>query len=694
MSEKEVNALQKALDREKAARKEAEKILEVKSLELYNTTKELKKVNHKLEDLLDEKTSQLQGVFENIIDAYLVMDIGGNVLKMNDAAVELFGYNVENEKLNVLSLIYKEDFQYAMQSFAELNKNGVFTNYKARVYTKNKEVKWVSINASLIYDRQKKPIAAQGIIRDITQAKLSAQTIEEQKKELAVIVDNSFFGIALAQFGKIIKTNVAFQNLFGYTENELKELTIQDISVAEDFPLGEEYSAKMIAGEIDDFVVDKRYKRKDGSIIWAKTNVKAVRDSAGNIKYQMALVEDITEQREKTLIIEMINDVAKGVLGKVDIHEIAWEIINKISEYLDSDDCGIYLVNSKERTVEQIAAHGAHNAPDNFLKKIFPFGEGIVGTIADTGTAQIINDTSKDKRYIINGERRYSEIVVPILSDGEVIGLIDSEHPSKNHYTKSHLNSLQNVARLVAMQLKSAINLRERRKAEERNSQLLIDLEKSNQDLQDYAHIVSHDLKSPLRSISALVSWLKDDYNGVIDENGIQNFAHIETKIEKMDHLIDGILKYSSIDQKNMPDSEVDLNEIINDITDIIFIPSHIKVTVVKKLPTIKADSAKIQQLFQNLISNAVNYMDKEEGLVQINYEENATHYIFSVKDNGVGIEPMYHEKIFKIFNSLEDSTGIGLSIVKKVVELYKGEIWLESEVKKGTTFFFSIKKQ
>ena len=224
---------------------------------------------------------------------------------------------------------------------------------------------------------------------------------------------------------------------------------------------------------------------------------------------------------------------------------------------------------------------------------------------------------------------------------------------------------------------------------------LLRKLEKSNEELQDYAHIVSHDLKSPLRSISALISWLKEDYKTVIDDAGMENFKLIENKLEKMDHLIDGILSYSSIDEMHSKSQSTDLNETIENIKNIIYIPEHIKVEIKKQLPIINVDPIRIQQLFQNLISNAIAHIDKPKGIVEINYLDKPNFHQFSVSDNGIGISKEYHKKIFEIFQSVSEneSTGIGLSIVKKIVQLYNGQIWLDSELGNGTTFHFTIKK-
>ncbi|MEX6625504.1 PAS domain S-box protein [Tenacibaculum salmonis] len=696
MSQNRIDILERALKRQKAARKIAEKILEDKSRELYLIYEELKETNTKLEESLKEKSSELKGVFQNINDSYLIMDLSGNVLKMNDSAIDFLGYDISKDKLNVKNLIYPEDSDYSFKSFYILYKTGSFSNYVARILTKKNEVKWVQINATLIYDKNNKKIAAQGIIRDITETKRTTELISEQKKELDVIIENSSLGIALIQQGEFIKTNSVFQNFLGYSEDEFLELTIKDISFKEDFQLSKKYLDKMDSGAIDNFVLDRRYKRKNGSILWVKANVNAVRDTFGAIKYQVVLVEDVTLKRERTLIIDMINDLAKSILGKDNIYEIAWEVTQKIAKYLGSKDCVIYLVNHKNNTLEQIASNFLKLDKKRIKKNIIPIGEGIAGNVAKFGKAVIVNDTSKDSRYIIEGERRFSEISVPIISEGKVIGVIDSEHIDKNHYRKEHLHTLENIASLVSMQLKSAINIRFRKKTEVKNKQLLSQLEKSNDELNEYAHIVSHDLKSPLRSIDALVSWVKTDNEGRLDEVTLANFKLIEETLQTMEDLISSVLEYSSSGTETNDKVKVDLNLIIDSLKKTLFIPDNICIRVVKKLPIVNGDTTKFKQLFQNLISNAIKFNNKDKGLIEIDFIEKTFLYQFSVKDNGIGIAEQFHDKIFKIFQSLNkrpDSTGIGLSIVKKIVNLYEGTIWLESEPELGTTFYFTIKK-
>ena len=570
MSQEKIDILQRALIREKAARKQAEKILEYKATELYKLSEDLKESNLKLEKAVKDKTSQLQGVFENIVDAYVVIDLLGNILKMNDAAMDLLESDSLRDDINLMSLVHPDEYDHVSNSFKVLSEKGLITDFKTKIITKEKTTKLVHINASIIYD-DGIAVAAQGIVRDIT------------------------------------------------------------------------------------------------------------------------------IERERSLILEMINDLAKSILGMENIHEIAWEITEKIATYLSSDDVVIYLVNEND-TLEQIAAFkNKVNAEKKIVNKItLPIGQGIVGCVAESGVSELINDTQSDKRYIKDDEIRNSEITVPIISDDKVIGIIDSEHPQKNFYTKKNLKTLENVASLVAMQLQSALNLRERLKTELKNTELLKKLEKSNDELEEYAHVVSHDLKSPLRSIYALVDWIKSDNADKLDSNTLENFSHIEMTLEKMEQLISDILEYSSIGSTNENRISIKLDKLIKDLVSIMYVPNHINIEIPDNLPVIKGDRIKLQQLFQNLIGNAVKFIDKKEGTINISVEDAQTHYKFSIQDNGMGIEEKFHSKIFDVFHTLKkskDSTGIGLSIVKKIVNLHEGEIWLESELNKGTTFYFTLKK-
>jgi PAS domain S-box-containing protein len=675
-----IQALEEALQNEKRAREKAEELL------LHRTSELLE-----LREALKVKTREYDMFFDNILDAFIVINPStGNVIKMNDAAVKLFGYDIRKEPFNLVNIIYKDDFAYAMNSFAQLIQDGTFPNYEARVYTKDKQVKWVQVNSSLIYNEEGQIIGAQGIVRDITESKENTVNFEEQREQLAAIVDNSTLGIVLAQDRKIIKTNKAFQQLIQYNEEELLGLPIESLSFEDGHEKSRGFYKQMVDKEIDHYSLQERYRRKDGTSFLSKTNVTGVRDGKGKIKYQLAFVEDM---------LDTLNNLTRSFIGKLTIHDIAWEIANVAAHDLEFEDCVVYLANKEEKVLEQIAGYGATvDENKQIVNKIYiPFGKGIVGHVAETGKPELIEDTSKDNRYVVDDKRRSSEIAVPIIINDEVIGVIDSENSSKNFFTKEHLRLLVNVANLVSIQLTNANNLERRIAAESENKELLENLKRSNKELRDFAHIVSHDLKSPLRSINALISWFQEDYEHVLDAEAVETFDKLNNKLEQMDALIDGILRYSSVNDKNvLPVHKVHIEEVLEEIKTILYIPEHIQFIYPDNLPTINADKTRIKQLFQNLISNAINYIDKEEGKIEVKFTELKTYWKFSISDNGVGISEAYHDKIFKIFETLGKkgkSTGIGLSIVKKIIELYNGTISLESKEGKGTTFFFKLKK-
>lgn len=247
-----------------------------------------------------------------------------------------------------------------------------------------------------------------------------------------------------------------------------------------------------------------------------------------------------------------------------------------------------------------------------------------------------------------------------------------------------------NTSEYIKQQTKEIVKINKQRE------ELLKNLEKQNEALNEYAHMVSHDLKAPLRSIDTLINWFIEDNSELMNDTNRESLNLILSNVEKMDTLINGILNYSAIDKQEINDRLIDLSILVDDVLRTIHVPKHIKIKIINKLPKVVGNDFRYKQLFQNIIQNAIKYNNKETGIVEIGSSETATEFQFYIKDNGVGIPERFQEKIFKIFSKLEsdnESSGIGLSIVKKIVEVYHGKIWLESEENIGTTFYFTIPK-
>ncbi len=245
--------------------------------------------------------------------------------------------------------------------------------------------------------------------------------------------------------------------------------------------------------------------------------------------------------------------------------------------------------------------------------------------------------------------------------------------------------------------LKHEINIR--KQSEQKQQQLLDELKGVNQELNEFAYIASHDLKAPLRAIRSLAKWILEDYAHRLDEEGQKQLELLNQRTERMQKLIDGILQYSRVGRCKEELVTVDLNKMVPEIIDMIAPPDNITVSIETDLPTIECEETRMMQVFQNLISNAVKYMDKPDGRISISCREQDEAWEFAVTDNGPGIDKKYHDKIFQIFQTLTDqsnyeSTGIGLTVVKKIVEMCGGQITLESELAKGTTFYFTYPKK
>lgn len=564
MSQNQIDILQRALLREKAARKQAEKILEEKSKFLYETNTKLERLYSNLESDYTRTNSQLQGVFENIIDAYVITDLNGNIIRMNKAAMRLLNIPEKYTDVNLIKMVHHNDIDYLKSSINPFLKDGFIKNFEIRLITNTNDIKMVHVNGSIIYDNEQ-PIAAQGIIRDIT------------------------------------------------------------------------------------------------------------------------------KEKESGLIVELINNTGLAVLGKLDISEIADAIAEQIAKFLNTIDCIVYLCDEEKRLVQQIAAYGKKLNEDN--KLIFSFDNGIVGRVAHTKKAEIVNDTSLDKDYLIDDNIRLSEITVPILFGDTVIGIIDAEHTEKNYFTSKHLDILKSIARLVALQLKSAIDLKKRIEVEN-------DLKKTNSELDTLIYRVSHDLRTPLLSILSLIDLIK--LNTDVDI-GIQNKEFLELILgstTRLDNSIKEILNYSRNARLDLQLSAVNLPVMVQTICDDLkYVNTAIAFDLnFNGIEIITVDKMRLETVLKNLIGNAVKYQKEiaSESKVQFTISEKQSAYCIVISDNGIGMTEENAKKMFDMFyrgTSASKGTGLGLFIVKEMIDKIKGDINVVSEIDEGTTFIITIPK-
>ncbi len=214
------------------------------------------------------------------------------------------------------------------------------------------------------------------------------------------------------------------------------------------------------------------------------------------------------------------------------------------------------------------------------------------------------------------------------------------------------------------------------------------DLEQSVKELDQFAYIVSHDLKAPLRAISNLADWIEEDLEGKIEAEVASHLSLLKQRVGRMGHLIDGILKYSRAGREPSEPQLVNCQQLIEELKLMIGIDEPILLRTVE-LPTIETDKLKLQQVLANLLTNAVKYGQTEQPIITVSCENKDDKAVFCVQDNGPGLSPEYHDKIFNIFTMLDKPKDDGLAIVKKIVEERGGRVWVESEPGNGARFYF-----
>lgn len=247
---------------------------------------------------------------------------------------------------------------------------------------------------------------------------------------------------------------------------------------------------------------------------------------------------------------------------------------------------------------------------------------------------------------------------------------------------------------------KITYDITERKKAEIELKQKSSELAHSNQELEQFAYVASHDLQEPLRMITSYVQLLSNRYKDKLDKDANDFIAYAVDGSNRMRVLINSLLEYSRVNRLK-PFEKINLKSLLQDVLqDLKDQIIENKVTIkINSLCDIYGDPVLISRLFQNLIANGIKFKSKKNPLIIISCEKQQHEYLFSVKDNGIGIQKEYQEKVFVIFQRLHSKekypgTGIGLAICKKIVERHYGKMWIESELGKGSTFYFTIKKK
>jgi len=353
---------------------------------------------------------------------------------------------------------------------------------------------------------------------------------------------------------------------------------------------------------------------------------------------------------------------------------------------------------ARMRAVFETAADGIITIDERgLIERVNPAAERMFGyteaELAGRNVSMLMPSPDRERHdgylrhYLRTGERRI------IGSGREVHGLRKdgTVFPMELAVTEMRIGDARMFTGLVR-------DITARKESERQAAVLLQGLRAANEELSNFAYVVSHDLKAPLRAIGALADWVATDYGDRFDDEGREHMRLLISRVHRMGSLIDGILQYSRLGREGGTLRMVDLNAAVAEVVDLLAPPPSIVVTVAPGLPALWTEPTRIRQVFHNLVSNAIKYMDKPDGRIDVRCADEGERWCFAVADNGPGIERRHFERIFQLFQTLAprdrvESTGVGLALVRKTVDLLGGQVWLDSVPGAGSTFYFTIPK-
>ena len=431
--------------------------------------------------------------------------------------------------------------------------------------------------------------------------------------------------------------------------------------------------------------------------IYEEININKTELETLNIR----LKEDLDVANRREVSLKVINSFAVDLFAAKSEKEVVWMVAKKAIALLNFPDCVVYLFDEKKQHLYQVAAHGPKNpvALDIANPITIPLGKGIVGSVAKNREAEIVNDTSKDDRYILDDAYRYSEIAVPLYYGDSLIGVIDSEHEEKNYFKEIDLETLNTIASFVSTKIVQTRSLQKLNENKLKLENTLKNLKAANEVKNTFLAKMSHEMRTPMNSIIGLSELLKETK---LDKEQSQQVSIIHHQSLELFHLINEVLDLSKVksDQFSLIINPLELRNLLHEKINSLKLRakeqnSELILSIDEKVTKfIRSDKMRLGQIISNILSNSIKFTENGKILLNVgieNEDKKSQLIKFTFKDTGIGIKKKDLSLVFEPFvqgNNLSVSigTGLGLSIVKELVNAMKGSIELKSKVGKGTT--------
>ncbi len=557
---------------------------------------------------------------------------------------------------------------------------------------------WLNIMGESVEINNKGEITRMiGVLIDISQSKNSEEIVRESEARYRAFFENSPDAIMLTMpEGAIYAANPTACSMFGYTEQEIKDRGRNGLVDLDDprLPvlLQDRAKNKRTKGELS-------FIKKGGIRFETEVTSAIFLDVNGENKTCM-IIRDVTESKKSREEITKLNNQLNRLINAVkdlaaarNIKAIQEVIKDSSRKLIDSDGVTLIL-----READMCYYSDSDAIEPLWKDERFPIDGCISGWAMVNNQQVVIEDIYSDHR--INTELYKSTFVkslymVPIRS-GSPIGVIGNYWAEKHVPTENEMRLIQTLADAAGIALESIQLYNElETRVDERTAQLL----EANKELEAFTYTISHDLRAPLRGVSAFTTILMDEFSTTLDPEAIRYCRLIRENTKRLGILVDDLLAFSRLGRKEVNKSAVDMKKVVNSVYDEITTPetrNRIDFSI-EEIGTAYCDESLIRQVWINLLSNAVKFSSrKEKAEIQITCRVKDGKQVYSIKDNGVGFDQKFVNKLFGVFQRLHKETefegiGVGLAIIQRIILRHGGEVWAEGNIDKGATFSFSL---
>ncbi|MCW3104512.1 MAG: sensor signal transduction histidine kinase [Bacteroidetes bacterium] len=618
---------------------------------------------------LQESEERFRLLVESVKDyAIFRVDPDGRIASWNSGAQHIKGYTADEVIGKHISVFYTADEiergepEYNLRTAKEL---GRYESEGWRVKKDGTEF-WANVVLTALYDNNKKLMGFVKVTRNMTERKLAEEKLKASEQQLQAIIKNAPDAVIVMDAeSNVVEWNPKAEQIFGWTAEEVLEKPLHE------YIIPEKHRAAHLRG-IRHFL-----STGEGPVLNKTIEIEALNKSGNEFSVSLSISSPIMVNG-KYIFIGFIKDITQRKLAEARLkssENFLDSVVENLPNMLFVKDAHTLRFVKFNKAGEELLGYSREeligkNDYDFFPEKEAEFFIGKDREVLESGKLSEIPEElvhTKDK-----GLRTLETKKIPIYDE-----------TGKPRYLLGISNDITDRKRTeIELKMKSE------------------ELSRSNAELEQFAYVASHDLQEPLRMVTSYVQLLEKRYKDKLDQDANEFIAFAVDGSNRMRALIQSLLEYSRVNRIR-PFEPMDVNEVmevvLHDLRDTI--QKNDAVIKVNPMPRMVGDHTLIGQLFQNLISNAIKFRDKQIPEIVISAEEKDNEFLFSVTDNGIGIDPEYSKKIFVIFQRLHTKdkypgTGIGLAICKKIVERHGGEIWMESEAGNGSTFYFTISKR